>query len=296
MNLLLLIITALLASAVAVFGAKPLGLAWRRVRLRKPGFHAARYLAAATLACANGPAGFHDGGVVNRYAEAAIASPHLLVTKGTADNQVTTCGISDCPQGSATEKVTTAGAILGVRVWSAVPGTVLAVASKAIAVGVPLYTAASGKVTDTLSTAQYFVGYSLTATTADGQEIEVAPAPPRKMNGPVLMGVIAATANTTVTAAQSGSVISNAGATGAVTFALPAATPGLFFDVLVEAAYELRLDPNGTETIALPSTGVQSAAGKYITADAVTEGLRLVCITSGTWDVLRYTGTWTAES
>ena len=47
MNLLLLIITALLASAVAVFGAKPLGLAWRRVRLRKPGFHAARYLAAA---------------------------------------------------------------------------------------------------------------------------------------------------------------------------------------------------------------------------------------------------------
>ena len=36
----------------------------------------------------------------------------------------------------------------------------------------------------------------------------------------------------------------------AVTFALPAATVGLWFDFEVMANQELRLDPNGSETIA----------------------------------------------
>jgi hypothetical protein len=64
---------------------------------------------------------------------------------------------------------------------------------------------------------------------------------------------------------------------------------------VVEAAQELRLDPSGTQTIALPSSGVQGAAGKYLTADAVGEKVDLICITTGTWDVVSYSGTWTAE-
>jgi len=99
----------------------------------------------------------------------------------------------------------------------------------------------------------------------------------------------------TITAAESGMVISNAGASGAAVFALPPAVVGLEFIALVEAAQEMRLDPNGTETVALPSTGVQGAAGKYLTADAIGEKVHLICVTAGTWDVISYSGTWTAE-
>lgn len=97
-------------------------------------------------------------------------------------------------------------------------------------------------------------------------------------------------------AAYRGAVVSNVGATGAVTFVLPAAKVGMAVNALVEVAQALRLDPNGTETIALPSTGAQGAAGKYLQASAVKDGVRLVCITEGTWDVLSYSGTWTAEA
>lgn len=108
--------------------------------------------------------------------------------------------------------------------------------------------------------------------------------------------VITATADRTLTAAESGAVLSNVGASAAVAFTLPPATVGLKFTAVVEAAYELRLNPDGTETIALPSSGVQSAAGKFIGADAVAEKVMIICITAGTWDVITYTGTWTAES
>jgi len=109
---------------------------------------------------------------------------------------------------------------------------------------------------------------------------------------------VVATANTDVTRDQAWNevVVSNLGAAGAVTFALPAAERGMRVTAIVQAAQELRLDPNGTETAALPSTGVQGAAGKYLTANAVGETLRLVCITPGKWDTETYLGTWTAEA
>lgn len=107
--------------------------------------------------------------------------------------------------------------------------------------------------------------------------------------------VVIATSSRTLTAAESGTVVSNVGASGAVTFTLPPATAGLRFVALVEAAQELRLDPDGTETIALPSSGVQGAAGKYLVADAIGEKVEIVCVSAGTWDVIHYGGTWTAE-
>lgn len=112
--------------------------------------------------------------------------------------------------------------------------------------------------------------------------------------GAGVLNSIIVTADRTLTAGESGSVISNAGAAGTVTVALPAAVPGLWYQFLVEAVQQLRIDPNGTETIALPSTGVQSSAGAYIVADALTEGVTIYCNTAGSWDVLRFTGTWTA--
>lgn len=89
-------------------------------------------------------------------------------------------------------------------------------------------------------------------------------------------------------------IVTNRGAGAAVTIALPAATRGMKVHAQLLAAQELRLDPNGTETVALPSSGAQSAAGAYITADAVGEWVTLLCIHDGTWDVAGYVGTWTA--
>ena len=110
--------------------------------------------------------------------------------------------------------------------------------------------------------------------------------------------VLVSASGGTVTASESyrNIHVSNAGATGAATFALPAALPGMQVTAIVEAAQQLRLDPNGTETIALPSSGVQGAAGKYLVADAVGENVSLVCLTAGTWEASNFTGTWTAEA
>ena len=99
----------------------------------------------------------------------------------------------------------------------------------------------------------------------------------------------------TLTVAESGSVHTTDGASGTVLFTLPAAVPGLEYFFKVGVAFELRIDPDGSETIALPSTGVQGAAGKYLTANADGETVHILCSTAGEWDVYGFTGTWTAE-
>lgn len=118
------------------------------------------------------------------------------------------------------------------------------------------------------------------------------------INGRGLRGSVEAkTADyTVVTPHDNGKTFTNEGASGAVTFSLPAATVGQWYRFTVMAAQELRIDPNGTETIALPSTGAQSAAGKYIGADAAGEGVEIECVKAGQWQVRSYIGTWTAQS
>ena len=117
------------------------------------------------------------------------------------------------------------------------------------------------------------------------------------VNTPVILDKHEAhTSGDTLTAAESGSTHTNTGASGAITIVLPAATVGQWYCFHVGAAQELRLDPNGSETISLPSTGVQGAAGKYLVADAVGEWVKLKCVIAGTWTAEGYAGTWTAES
>lgn len=108
--------------------------------------------------------------------------------------------------------------------------------------------------------------------------------------------VTAKTADYTVLVADSDKTFTTVGASGTVVFALPAATVGLGYRFRVGAAQELRLDPNGSETIALPSTGVQGAAGKYLTANADGESVEIECTKAGQWSVFGFTGTWTAEA
>jgi hypothetical protein len=115
------------------------------------------------------------------------------------------------------------------------------------------------------------------------------------LNGRARREVNAKTAAYTVVAGtDNGKTFTNTGATGAVAFTLPAATVGQWYRFKVKATQELRIDPNGTETIALPSSGAQQAAGAYIVADAIGEGCEIECVKAGEWDVNFYTGTWTA--
>lgn len=115
------------------------------------------------------------------------------------------------------------------------------------------------------------------------------------LNGRSVLGVTAHTADYTLTATDNGSIHSSKGAAGTIVASLPAATVGLNFRFYVGAAQEHRIDPSGTEKIALPSTGVAGAAGKYLTADAIGETVHLVCCEVGIWSVFGYTGTWAAE-
>lgn len=95
--------------------------------------------------------------------------------------------------------------------------------------------------------------------------------------------------------ARNGNVsVFNTGASAASTWALPAAKKGMKFRAFVMAAQELRLDPNGTETISL-ANGVQQAAGKYVAADAVGEYATFESFADGTWKLTDFNGTWTVE-
>jgi hypothetical protein len=116
------------------------------------------------------------------------------------------------------------------------------------------------------------------------------------LNGRQRYQVAEHTGNYTLTAADNGTIHTNKGAGGAITCSLPAATKGLWFIFSVEAAQEHRLDPSGNETISLPSTGVPGAAGKYLTANAIGEGVMLFCTDTGSWRAGFFTGTWTAEA
>jgi len=101
------------------------------------------------------------------------------------------------------------------------------------------------------------------------------------------------TADDTLTAAESGSVHSNLGATGTVTLTLPASAPeGTVFSFAVQAAQELRVDP-GTATIRDDSG---QTANKYKAANAVGECLTVVADLNGDWVTIAKNGTWTEEA
>lgn len=101
------------------------------------------------------------------------------------------------------------------------------------------------------------------------------------------------TAAITIRQFDNGHTYTNTGATGAVTLTLPPAEVGLKYHFRVTAAQELRLDPSGTETVAI--NGTQQAAGLYISADAVGAACTLECVVAGQWEQFNAIGTWTVE-
>lgn len=101
------------------------------------------------------------------------------------------------------------------------------------------------------------------------------------------------TSDDTLTAAESGSVHTNFGATGIVTLTLPASAPaGTVFTFAIQAVQELRVEP-GTATIRDDSG---QTADKYKSADAIGECLMVVADSNGDWVTIAKNGTWTEEA
>lgn len=229
-------------------------------------------------------------GVISKNASAALGQclrvkhdgTYGLVVAGAYDVELGTLNARHVVSGIGTSEY--AGVVT-----PNVPGTVKMVAAGAITQYARVYGAASGKIDD--AAAGVPIGIALEAATAAEDLIEVLRLPAEAIKNAEVH-----TADDTLTAAESGTMHTTVGATGAVTFTLPAAAVGLEYFFKVGAAEELRIDPDGTETIALPSTGVQGAAGKYLTADAAGETVHIICDTAGEWSVYGFTGTWAAES
>lgn len=111
--------------------------------------------------------------------------------------------------------------------------------------------------------------------------------------GGVKKAIEAHTSDDALTAAESGSVHSNLGATGTVTITLPASAPeGTVFSFVVQAAQELRIDPG----MAAIRDDSGQTADKYKSADAIGECLTVVADSNGDWVTIAKNGTWMEEA
>lgn len=227
-------------------------------------------------------------------------TPFISITSGEAlepwrrvklnsSNKAVYAGVGENHIGVTQNRVDAADLPVNVKTRFA-PGTFKIECSGAVAIGADVFGTASGCIDDVAGGP--CVGVARTAGSGAGSEIEIMP----KSLVHEIPLVTAKTANYTVTVAENGQCFTTDGASGAVTFSLPPAVVGLNYMFRVGAAQELRIDPDGTEKVSLPSTGVPGAAGKYLTADANGETVRLYCTKAGEWSVFGHTGTWTAEA
>jgi hypothetical protein len=122
-------------------------------------------------------AGTYEGGMT-RLSEGAIGTAHLLLKKGTANRQAIVCGATDRPIGTAAEAVATAIDV-GVYLLGGGITRLMVSAVAAIAVDAPIYTTASGKVTNVPVAGCWFVGWAATQVTAVDQEFGVITTEPQ---------------------------------------------------------------------------------------------------------------------
>ena len=110
--------------------------------------------------------------------------------------------------------------------------------------------------------------------------------------GGIRKAIEAHTSDDTLTAAESGSVHTNLGATGIVKLTLPAsATAGIVFTFAVQASQQLRVEP-GAASIRDDSG---QTPGKYKSANVIGRCITLVADSNGDWVTIAKNGTWTEE-
>jgi hypothetical protein len=126
--------------------------------------------------------GIHPDGIIGHLlADAALTTRYLLVKSGSDAAHFAACGASDKPLGVCLDEPEAAESEAAIFFLGAGKGTVLMVASEAIAAGADVYAAASGKVQDEPGSAgtYYMVGRAVTAAGADGDILEVVPCLPQ---------------------------------------------------------------------------------------------------------------------
>lgn len=164
-------------------------------------------------------------------------------------------------------------------------------AAAALSVGGNAYGAASGKV----SSASAGICYGVVADSAfaDGDYAAVTiGAGPALVNG----YTVTQAAGLTLTVNDSGCIVTNVGASGAATVTLPTDPPtGTFFRFFVSAAQELRILPGaGNKIVGLGA--LAPADAEYVTANANGEHLNILANSSGDWQCVGFSGTWTEQT
>ena len=95
--------------------------------------------------------------------------------------------------------------------------------------------------------------------------------------------------STDIARGESGNTFTNSGASATVTALLPASIPNLSFTFIRTASFDLRIDPNGTDTIR------GGGAGKYLSLDSDGASVTLRCVSAGTWEIVASHGTISYE-
>ena len=130
-----------------------------------------------------------------------------------------------------------------------------------------IYTFAGGTITDCLISNNSFIGNNGTLL--------------RTITGDYLP-IYHKVANYTIKAQEDGAIFTNLGATGTITFTLPAALSlGLTYRFYTYAAQNIHIDPNGTDGI-----GGAPNVGKYLLLDAQNECVTLKCLSYGGWTII----------
>jgi hypothetical protein len=96
---------------------------------------------------------------------------------------------------------------------------------------------------------------------------------------------------TTLTAAESGSFISNTGAAGAVVLTLPAGVAGYNYKIYSVENQTITLDPPAGVTIQLGAVVGAADTGTIVTS-LVGDSCEIICTSATTWVVTRYTSGW----
>ena len=111
--------------------------------------------------------------------------------------------------------------------------------------------------------------------------------------GGIKKTIEAHTADDALSAAESGSVHTNLGASATVTLTLPASAPaGTVFSFAVQAAQQLRIDPG---TAAIRDDSGQTA-DKYKSANTIGASLTIIAESAGNWATIAKNGAWTEEA